>query len=575
MLNQRYLLTAVISLSYPITLLTQQPSSTTVVAATAQPTTYRSQLFPTFEAWHQAVKRLPSYIDLHQQGQIKKKLTTASNYQTSAFPKLANGLYDATELANALNAYFAAEKSGVLANSANWLNGTLPPASFFDPNQAYFTQPAAPFLPFAQKLKLPVGATVILRADVHGDAISLVNQIAHLQRLGYMDPHDGFKLASPNTYLLFLGDYIDRGLYGAEVIYTVLRLKLANPTQVFMARGNHEDINMAKKQGFLTELQTKFGSNANFTPIYRLYEYLPAVIYVGTGHDYYQCCHGGLEIGYDPTKLLSSADSLKFELLGTLRQLDFLNANPQIGKHFLNTDSCQCEVADCSDCEASTGVSTYPIYFENFTPNAPISANGRLVGFMQHHFLLNVDDQGNVNDNITKAEVVNLFQNQSSSAAATMTQAKAKIKGLGLDSAAANTIIGSETIFMGVLKDQRWVCSKDFTAGVLAAQSSGPNKIRSVIRGHQHGSSQQNLMASLVKSNGLFSMWPLQSTGVHAAIQHSLTRIISDHLVHTLLVAPDNNYGTGSNFNFDTFAILTLNGYPKDQLQIVNTKLKS
>ena len=62
-------------------------------------------------------------------------------------------------------------------------------------------------------------------------------------------------LAKPNTYMVFLGDYTDRGNYGIEVLYTMLRLKLANPEQVFMARGNHEDIQMIASYGFLAECQ--------------------------------------------------------------------------------------------------------------------------------------------------------------------------------------------------------------------------------------------------------------------------------------------------------------------------------
>ena len=42
--------------------------------------------------------------------------------------------------------------------------------------------------------------------------------------------------------MVFLGDYTDRGSYGVEVMYVLMRLKVENPDQVWMARGNHEDI---------------------------------------------------------------------------------------------------------------------------------------------------------------------------------------------------------------------------------------------------------------------------------------------------------------------------------------------
>ena len=84
---------------------------------------------------------------------------------------------------------------------------------------------------------------------------------------------DGFRLAKPNTYMVFLGDYTDRGNYGIEVLYTMLRLKLANPEQVFMARGNHEDIQMIASYGFLAECQKKYGTQFSPGLIARLYDF--------------------------------------------------------------------------------------------------------------------------------------------------------------------------------------------------------------------------------------------------------------------------------------------------------------
>ena len=74
---------------------------------------------------------------------------------------------------------------------------------------------------------------------------------------------DGFRLAKPNNYMVFLGDYTDRGNYGIEVLYTLLRLKLANPEHVFMARGNHEDVQMISTYGFLAECQKNTPQSLN------------------------------------------------------------------------------------------------------------------------------------------------------------------------------------------------------------------------------------------------------------------------------------------------------------------------
>lgn len=53
-----------------------------------------------------------------------------------------------------------------------------------------------------------------------------------------------------NKYL-FLGDYVDRGIYGMEVIISLLSLKINCPNQVFMLWGNHESWTLCATYGFL------------------------------------------------------------------------------------------------------------------------------------------------------------------------------------------------------------------------------------------------------------------------------------------------------------------------------------
>lgn len=132
-----------------------------------------------------------------------------------------------------------------------------------------------------------------------------------IQDLNDRKKMDGFNIIQDNFYMLFLGDYTDRGYYGAEVWYTILRLKLANPDRVYMVRGNHEDTRQNASSGFLQELQTKFGGNKNnlsFLELQRLYNLLPLALYLGSGSpektNYLLCCHGGLELGFDPKPLL-------------------------------------------------------------------------------------------------------------------------------------------------------------------------------------------------------------------------------------------------------------------------------
>ncbi|KAA6393476.1 MAG: putative Serine/threonine protein phosphatase PP1 isozyme 7 [Streblomastix strix] len=59
--------------------------------------------------------------------------------------------------------------------------------------------------------------------------------------------------------IIFLGDYVDRGQNGVEVLCLVLALKLAFPDLVYILRGNHEDAEMNQtERGFASEVIKKY-----------------------------------------------------------------------------------------------------------------------------------------------------------------------------------------------------------------------------------------------------------------------------------------------------------------------------
>jgi hypothetical protein len=61
----------------------------------------------------------------------------------------------------------------------------------------------------------------------------------------------------PKYNLLFLGDYVDRGCHGLEVMIYILCLKINYPHNVFMLRGNHETADMTNGYGFRDEVLEK------------------------------------------------------------------------------------------------------------------------------------------------------------------------------------------------------------------------------------------------------------------------------------------------------------------------------
>jgi hypothetical protein len=151
---------------------------------------------------------------------------------------------------------------------------------------------------------------------------------------------------TPHTYLLFLGDYISRGIYGTEVMYTLARLKIANPQQVILIRGNHEDYilqpSFRKKHSseeekdntptYIDELYKKFTlTEEDEVAIFRFYETLPVVLYLGSGtkeHTHFMhCCHGGIELGYNPYNLLHASKEVSYEAIEKLWRKKHFSSN--------------------------------------------------------------------------------------------------------------------------------------------------------------------------------------------------------------------------------------------------------
>lgn len=305
----------------------------------------------TFAEWKAACDRLPSNRALR--GRLP--------------PRQLLPLQRFAEVDAVLNEFFALCRTGALSQASHWVGGIPGHNTFFNTDRAHFMSAALgresiPFEPFAQKLTLPPDSEVFVRADLHGDVHSLIANLSWLNERGYLN---GFQIAHTNFHMLFLGDYTDRGVYGVEVLYTLLRLKLANPDRVFLARGNHEEVSLQSRYGFFQEGQAKYGNGFNARAIGRACDFLPVVIYLGTGGNFIQCNHGGMEPGYRPQSLLEAPGEIHFQLLGTLEQKRFLAENPGwFGDKVSQLAAKQ--------------------FYQNFKPTDPMTPN--VLGFMWNDF---------------------------------------------------------------------------------------------------------------------------------------------------------------------------------------------
>jgi protein phosphatase len=107
---------------------------------------------------------------------------------------------------------------------------------------------------FGRLIRMEPSGEALVVGDLHGDLESLVQILQESKILQRMK-------MSRSAFLIFLGDYGDRGPFSAEVYYTVLRLKLQHAAQVVLMRGNHEgpkDL-LASPHDLPIQFQNRFG----------------------------------------------------------------------------------------------------------------------------------------------------------------------------------------------------------------------------------------------------------------------------------------------------------------------------
>ena len=92
---------------------------------------------------------------------------------------------------------------------------------------------------------------VIIVGDIHGqfyDMIHMFEKVVDQRNL-------------PNSNMLFLGDYVDRGNYSIEVCIFLYALKINYPGEVMMLRGNHESRAMTEHFTFREEVLRKYDND--------------------------------------------------------------------------------------------------------------------------------------------------------------------------------------------------------------------------------------------------------------------------------------------------------------------------
>jgi serine/threonine-protein phosphatase 2B catalytic subunit len=95
----------------------------------------------------------------------------------------------------------------------------------------------------------------------------------------------------PDTKLLFLGDYVDRGIFSIEVLIFLYAIKLNFPKDVVLLRGNHETRAMTEHFTFKEEVLQKYKDQEIYNLFLESFESMPIAAIVNKD---YLCVHGGI-----------------------------------------------------------------------------------------------------------------------------------------------------------------------------------------------------------------------------------------------------------------------------------------
>lgn len=136
---------------------------------------------------------------------------------------------------------------------------------------------------------IPSGTTYFV-GDLHGDWYAFEQLLQFLNKIDFFNRvKNGEKI-----YLVFLGDYVDRGKYSLEVLTGVLLLQHQLPYNVLVIRGNHETEEIAQRDGFGQQLLAKF-SQDNATKVFQIsLQIFEQLTLMGVTPDGIMAVHGGI-----------------------------------------------------------------------------------------------------------------------------------------------------------------------------------------------------------------------------------------------------------------------------------------
>lgn len=138
---------------------------------------------------------------------------------------------------------------------------------------------------------------IYILGDTHGDFKITAHALLHLF------PPEG-STHSNFDKIIFLGDFIDRGLYSIENINFLMSMKAMFPDRVILIRGNHETREINSRFDFYESVIRRYGM-ATFEKYNRIFAKLPLAV-LTWNHIF--AVHGGIPEGLEHLNDLNGFD---------------------------------------------------------------------------------------------------------------------------------------------------------------------------------------------------------------------------------------------------------------------------
>jgi hypothetical protein len=155
---------------------------------------------------------------------------------------------------------------------------------------------------YASKINFRDNSKIAIIGDLHSSFHSLEDIIINdLNSKNFFVDQESLILKS-NHYIIFTGDVVDRGPYGLEILWFISTLLYLNPDNVYLCKGNHEDIDVYYRYGFKDQMDEQFdvepiiGEFLFKTP--QFLSLLPTVIFGKLNGKLYQFNHGSINLDF-------------------------------------------------------------------------------------------------------------------------------------------------------------------------------------------------------------------------------------------------------------------------------------